>query len=232
MMGLAPSARPSIAAASPTGPSPVMSNVSCPDSSRRSKPLVRRAETARHKRTVDVGQLVRQKDAGGFLGKQKFSVSAVALPAVGCSQRRRTADHVAVVALLTHTAAGNVIHHNPVAHGESTATGTDRHHLTARLVPSDHAPVRLRPATQMLPVDGADITAADRRGLHLQQHLTMSRFWDIDLNMLDGAVAGKDDAVHRCHDVSVLLRCAHALSASPDVTRCRLLRSHWGRRQT
>jgi hypothetical protein len=29
----------------------------------------------------------------------------------------------------------------------------------------------------------------------------MSRLWDIHLNMLDGAVAGKDDSVHRCHDV-------------------------------
>ena len=38
MMGLAPSARPSMAAASPTGPSPVMSSVSCPDTSRRSSP--------------------------------------------------------------------------------------------------------------------------------------------------------------------------------------------------
>jgi hypothetical protein len=57
----------------------------------------------------------------------------------------------------------------------------------------------------MLPVDGANIAAADRRGLHLQQHLTMSRLWDIHLDMLDGAIAGKDDSVHRCHDVPSLI---------------------------
>jgi hypothetical protein len=169
------------------------------------QPFVRRAEPARHKRTVDVGQLIRQEDAGGFLGKQKLSVPAVALPAVGCPERRRTADHVAVPALLADTAAGNVVHHNPVPHGESTGTGSDGHHLTAWFMPSDHTPVRLRPTTQMLPVDGADITTADRRGLHLQQHLTMSRLWDIDLNMLNSAVAGKDDSIHRCHDVFLLL---------------------------
>ena len=27
------------------------------------------------------------------------------------------------------------------------------------------------------------------------------RLWDIHLDMLDGAVAGKDDSTYRCHDV-------------------------------
>jgi hypothetical protein len=47
-------------------------------------------------------------------------------------------------ALLADATAGDVIHHNPVGHGKSAATGTDGHHLTARFVPSDHTPVRLR----------------------------------------------------------------------------------------
>jgi hypothetical protein len=32
----------------------------------------------------------------------------------------------------------------------------------------------------------------------------MSRLGHIDLNMLDGAVAGKDDSAHRCHDVPLI----------------------------
>jgi hypothetical protein len=55
--------------------------------------------------------------------------------------------------------------------------------------------------SRSVPIDGADIAAADRGGFHLQQHLTMSRLWDIHLDMLDGAVVGKDDSTHRCHDV-------------------------------
>src|SRR4051794_40678661 len=120
-----------------------------------------------------------------------------------------------MAALLADAAAGNVIHHNAVAYGESPTTRTDRHHLTARLMPSDDTPVRLWSTTQMLPIDGADITAADRRGLHLQQHLAMSRLWDIHLNVLDGAVAGKDDSVHRCHDVSSWIRLRTARMSKP-----------------
>ena len=165
------------------------------------QPFVRGAEPAGHKRTVDVGQLVRQEDAGGLLGKQKFSVPAVALPAVGRAQRRRAADHVTVATLLADAAAGNVVHHNPIPNGEPTATGTHCRHLTARLVPGDHTPIRLRSTAQVLSVDRANIAAADRRSLHPQQHLPMSRLGDIDLNMLDGAVAGKDDSAHRYHDV-------------------------------
>ena len=33
------------------------------------------------------------------------------------------------MSLLTDAAAGNVVHHNTVPHGESTRTGTDGHHL-------------------------------------------------------------------------------------------------------
>jgi hypothetical protein len=143
-------------------------------------------------RAVDVGQLIWQQNAGGFIGAQILTVSAVALPAVGRRpQRRRTADHVTVAALLADATAGNVIHHNPVPSGESTATGTDRNHLTAWLVPGNDTPVRLKPTTQMLRVDRADIAAADRRCLHLQQHLSMSWLWDIHLNMLGGAMPGR-----------------------------------------
>ena len=85
--------------------------------------------------------------------------------------------------------------------GEPTAAGPDRRHLAARLVAGDHPLIGLRSPAQVLAVDRADVAAADRRGLHPHQHLAMSRLGDIDLNMLDGAVAGKDDSAHRYHDV-------------------------------
>ena len=120
------------------------------------------------------------------------------------AQRRCAADHVTVAALLADTAAGDVVHHNPVPDGEPTTTGTYCHHLAARLVPGDHTSIRLGSTAQVLPIDRADVAAADRRSLHLQQHLPMSRLGDIDLNMLDGAVAGKDDSAHRCHERSLI----------------------------
>ena len=117
-------------------------------------------------------------------------MSAVALPAVGGPQGWRAVDHVAAATRLPDATAGDVIHH-PVPDGASTATGTDCDHLTARLVPSDHIPMGLRSTAWVLPIDGADIAAADREGLHLQRHLTMSRLWEIISTCLTGPSLGR-----------------------------------------
>ena len=82
MMVVAPSARPSMAAARPTGPSPVISSRSWPLTLHPPQRLVGRAEAAGAEGTVDEGERVGQADAGGLLGQQVRGVPAVALPAV------------------------------------------------------------------------------------------------------------------------------------------------------
>jgi len=93
-----------------------------------------------------------------------------------------------------------VVHDHPVSRGKPAAAGTDRDDLTARLMTGDDALVRLRTLAEVLAVDGADVTAADRRRLHLQQDLTVARFGNVDLDVLHGAVARQDDSVHGGHD--------------------------------
>ena len=74
--------------------------------------------------------------------------------------------------------------------------GPDLDDLAARLVPGDHPLVALGALAQVLAVDGPDVAAADRRRLHLHQHLAVARLGDRIFLELDGAVAGQDDSRH------------------------------------
>jgi hypothetical protein len=161
--------------------------------------LVRGAETTRDERAIDVGQRLGQQNAGCLLGQQVLGMSTVALPAVRRAQRRGASDHGAVPALLAHSAACNVIHDHPVAGLQSLARRPDRDNPTARLVPGDHVLVGLGPAAQVLAIDGADVAAADRGRLHLQQNLPVSRFRDVELDVLHRAVSRQANPAHDRH---------------------------------
>ena len=97
--GPAPIARASIAAARPTGPRPVTSRLSRPETSEPQQRLVGRAEAAGDERAVDVRQRVGQQQAGVLLGQQVLRVAAVALPAVRRPGRVGAADQVPAAAL-------------------------------------------------------------------------------------------------------------------------------------
>ena len=134
--------------------------------------LVGRAEAAGDQRPVDVRQGVGQRQAGASprragsrRGRRRAASRRPLGDAVGA------ADQVAAAALLADPAAGDVVDHHPVAHGEPPAARADRDDLAARLVPGDDALVGLRPVAEVLAVDRPDVAAADRRRLHRQQHL-------------------------------------------------------------
>jgi hypothetical protein len=144
-----------MAAARPTGPRPVISSRVLPGQLQPQQPLIGGAEAAGDQRSVDVAERLGQQDASRFFGQEVVGVAAVTLPAVRRPVRRGTADHVAVPALLTHPAAGDVIAHHAVTDAEPLAALPDSNDLPVRLVPGDHPLVRLRPRTEVLPVDRA-----------------------------------------------------------------------------
>src|SRR5689334_2187660 len=126
-------------------------------------------------------------------------MTAVALPSVRRAERRLAPDGIPPVALLALPAPGDVVDDNPVAHPEPTRARTEGHDLAAGLVTGDHPLVGLRPVPQVLAVDGADVAAADRRGAHADEHLTVPGARDLEGDELDGAVPGQADALHRGH---------------------------------
>src|SRR3954451_21921733 len=91
---------------------------------------------------------------------------------------------------------------DPVADRQLPAGGADGDDLPARFVAGDDPLIRLGSAAEVLAVDRTDVAAADGGRPHAEQDLPGPRFGHLDGHLLDGAVAGKHDAGHGCHELS------------------------------
>ena len=64
-------------------------------------------------------------------------------------------------------------------------------------MPGNYILVGFGAMPQMLPIDSPNITPANRRGFHLHQNLTVTRFWNGESVILYPAPAGQNDTFHR-----------------------------------
>jgi hypothetical protein len=117
-----------------------------------------------------------------------------------------------------------VVHGNPVADLEPTAVRTDRDHLARRFVPGDDPLVRLRAMSEVLPVDRADVTPADRRRSHPEEHLAVPDRRDGALGPVNETAARQDDTSHTGLRRRV---CAHALTIAHGPARPCVARRVW-----
>ena len=86
------------------------------------------------------------------------------------------------------------------AYNEVLDALADRDDLAGRLVARDHAAIPLGAHAEVLPVDRADVAAADRRGLHREHDLTVPRGRVGELADVDLAVPREE---HASHDGSI-----------------------------
>jgi hypothetical protein len=90
-------------------------------------------------------------------------VPAIALPAIGFSELGAVAtDLVTVLAVLATPAAGDVINNDPIPWLARAASRADFHNFSRRFVTRDDAIVALGTFAEVLPVNGADVAAANR----------------------------------------------------------------------
>src|SRR5690606_35597399 len=109
-------------------------------------------------------------------------VPAVALPAVRGAVRAVATDHVSVPAILANAAAVDVIDDHAIARLKPFAPRPHLHDLPARLMPGDGAGlVSLGSFSQVRAVDRADVAAADRARLGLDQHLPVAGLGHVEL---------------------------------------------------
>jgi hypothetical protein len=101
-------------------------------------------------------------------------MTTIALPPVGSPPRRGATDLVAASALVALTASADVVDHDAITGPYPVHSRTDRLHDPRRLVPADHSLIRLWTGPKMLSVDGSQVTAADCRRTHGENHLTAS----------------------------------------------------------
>src|SRR6266567_7539390 len=90
---------------------------------------------------------------------------------------------------------------------------TDTLDNTAWLMATNNATVRFgtRPPVAG-PVDGAQVAPTERRGLHADQHLAVSRLWNGKLPQFESPVSQKNDSAHGCHTVKLLAHVSMPLS--------------------
>jgi hypothetical protein len=63
-------------------------------------------------------------------------------------------------------------------------------------MPANHSLIRLWAGSKMLSVDGTQVTAADRRRTHGENHLTVSRTWIGNLANIDLTSTWEENAAH------------------------------------
>src|SRR5690606_23185746 len=98
----------------------------------------------------------------------------------------------------------DVVDDDPIARLEAPASGTDLDDLTARFVACDHPGlIALRPPTQMLMIDAADVRTADGRGLHADQHFAMTRHRNIERAQFHRAVARQNRPGHAAGSINL-----------------------------
>ena len=159
--------------------------------------FINRSESAGHLRAVLVGQLIGKGDQVLLVRKAVRSHSAVSLPAVCLTEAALAGNVVASAAVVAHAAAGNMINDDSVALLEASEALALLYDHAAGLMSRNHSgDIAFRPLSHMRSVDAADIASADRRGLRLDQHLSMARLRDLKLLHLHRAVAGKRRPPH------------------------------------
>ena len=170
---------------------------------RPQQPLVGRAEAAGDEGAVDEREGLREQEAGRLLGEEVVGMASVALPPVRGAEGGVAPHGIPATALVAHPAAGDVVDDDAVADAQSPSARPHVHDLTTGLVAGDHALVGLGAVPEVLTVDRPDVAAADGRRAHPQQHLPRSGFGHLGGDVLDRAVPGEADPLHRGHAASL-----------------------------
>ena len=90
-----------------------------------------------------------------------------------------------------------MVHDDPVPFFESSHAWAAFHDLPGRFMPGDFVLVAFGSFSQVLVVDGADVTAADRGGFCADQHLSVPRFRDLHFLEHHSAVARQIGCFHQ-----------------------------------
>jgi hypothetical protein len=94
------------------------------------------------------------------------------------------------------TASADVVDDDAVTGPYAVHAWTDRLSHARGLVAADHSLIRLWARPKMLSVDGTQVTAADRRRAHSQNHLTVSSTWIRNLANIDLTATWEENTPH------------------------------------
>src|SRR6266487_4986435 len=151
---------------------------------------------------VQIGQFFREGNQVPLFSQQEIGMASVALPPIGGTLRAGATNHPATTAIMAQAAATDVIDDHAITLLETLDTRADALDNTAWLMATNNATVCLGTRSPVAgPVDGAQVTPTERRGLHAHQHLAVSRLWNGKLPQFESPVSQKNDSCHRCHTV-------------------------------
>src|SRR6266487_772820 len=152
--------------------------------------------------SIQIGQFIREGNQVTFFSQEKIGMASVSLPPIGSTLRAGATNHPATTAIMAQAAATDVIDDHAITLLETLHTRANALDNATRLVADNDATVCLGTRSPVAgPVDGAQVTPTERRGLHAHQHLAVSRLWNGKLPQFESPVSQKNDSCHRCHTV-------------------------------
>jgi hypothetical protein len=98
-----------------------------------------------------------------------------------------------------------MVHHHPGTFFKPLDSRAFFYHLTAGFVARDNPLVPFGTLSQVFPVNGADIAAADSGRLGLNQHLAPARCGDRIIFKNSGAISGKECPFHGSLHINLLI---------------------------
>jgi len=130
-------------------------------------------------RTIQVTQFVRKRYQGTLFSQQKVGVSSVSLPPIGGTLGAGATNHPAPTTIMAQAAASDVIDDHSLALLKASHAGANALNDATRLMTANNPLVRFGACSPVAgSIDGTQITAAERRRLHADQHLAVSRLWN------------------------------------------------------
>ena len=162
--------------------------------------LIHRAKAAGHLCSILIGQFIRQCNQI-FLFRQYVGChSAVSLPAISRTVLAFTGYKIPSPAVIADTAAGDMVYNHPIPFFKPLKSLSLFYNYAAGFMPCHQSRnIALRSLSRMFPVNTADVTAADGRGLCLNQYLPMSRLWHVEFSQFNRTVSRQNSSHHFFH---------------------------------